>query len=167
MLIYHRKTVCFSLLAFDMPFWAEIEASATLYQKDSQRFHLLLTEPLIDDAEDSSDDSTNAQAEPKTPRLLWFEISAHRVIMTMQGNGMYSYRHYWEQGIHGLSRYWLQSDRLTNDNYLTLRNYTRSLVLEEKTIDHERFPKHLRVEYELWANTVPMGHYVLNLDIQD
>jgi hypothetical protein len=92
---------------------------------------------------------------------LWLEISPYRVIMTMQGNGKSSYRHFWEQGVYGLSRYWLQDERVSSYDQLRLRNFTRSLELAANPL-----PEHLRVEYELWTNQLCLGRYVLNLEIQ-
>jgi len=158
MLTHHRKPVCLSLISTDLPIWSVIETSATLYQKDRQRFHLLLTEPGL--KEQPSNDVIASASTSTSARLLWLEISPQRVIMTMQGNGKLSYRHFWEQGVYGLSRYWLQSDRSQHNGQLRLRNFTRSIVLEGNTL-----PEHLRLEYELWSEKVPLGHYILNLEI--
>ena len=166
MLTHHRKPVHLSLLSSDLPLWSTIETSATLYQKDTERFHLLLTEPLIKSKGDAVLDTP--QTEPtgnltpaETPRLLWLEISPYRVIMTMQGNGRFSYRHLWEQGIYGFSRYWLQDPSLVQKEHIRLRNFTRSLVLDRNPLPHR-----LRIEYELWSDKVQMGCYVLYLQIQ-
>ena len=136
-----------------------VETDATLYQKDSDHFHLLLTEPLVMDGLQDRDEAKSSA--PPTPRLLWLELSPYRVIMTMQGNGRFSYRHYWEQGVYGVSRYWLQAASSVRKDQFQLRNYTRSLALEGQGLPH-----HLRVEYELWSNKVQVGHYVMNVDIQ-
>ena len=161
MLTHHRRPVCLSLVSTDMPVWSTIETAATLYQKDKQRFHLLLTEPEIRDWE-RSDEAPAAAIDqpPDTPRLLWLEISPSRVIMTMQGNGKLSYRHLWERGIYGLSRYWLHSDSLDAHGQVRLRNFTKSLTLEGRLL-----PEHLRLEYELWSEKVQLGSYILNLEI--
>jgi hypothetical protein len=71
-----------------------------------------------------------------------------------------SYRHLWEPGVFGISRYWLQGDSLKGYESLRLRNYTRSLKLDGRPL-----PQHLQLEYELWSAKVPLGHYVLNLQI--
>lgn len=161
MLTNNRKPVCLSLVSTDLPVWSTVETAATLYQKDRERFHLLLTEPIIQDREASRQTSveTSDQSAP-TPRLLWLEISPYRVIMTMQGNGQLSYRHLWERGIYGISRYWLHSETSSAHDQLRLRNFTRSLTL----VGHP-FPEHLRLEYELWSEKVQLGRYVLNLEI--
>ncbi len=116
-------------------------------------------------ADFSADSPQNAARVPfsplPTPRLLWFEIMPNRVIMTMQGNGQFSYRHFWEHGVYGLSRYWLQTTDISEKNQIRLRNFTRSLYLKGRTL-----PRHLRIEYELWANQLQIGHYVMNIDIQ-
>ena len=189
MLSQTRKPVCLSLMSFDMPVWSVVETSATLYKKDQEQFHVLLTEPpiygspLVQSNTHSSDappspstQSTNGiwpssqpvqpeastpTSSPKSPRLLWLEISPYRVTMTMQGNGQFSYRHFWEQGIYGLNRYWLQSDRMDQTSQMRLRNFTRSLTLTGTN----NSPDHLRLEYELWSHKVCLGHYVMNLEI--
>lgn len=154
MLTHHRKPVCLSLIATDLPVWSVVETAATLYQKDLERFHLLLTEPPLQEQQPTEDQQRN------TSRLLWLEISPYRVVMTMQGNAQVSYRHFWEQGIYGISRYWLRSDSLQGSEQMRLRNFTRSLTLVGRPL-----PEHLRVEYELWSEKVQLGHYILNLEI--
>ena len=153
MLTYHRKPVCLSLISTDLPVWSVVETAGTLYQKDNEQFHLLLTEPPLKHREPSTARTT--------PRLLWLEISPYRVIMTMQGNGQLSYRHFWEQGVYGLSRYWLQSESWQSSEQMRLRNFTRSLTLSGRPL-----PEHLQVEYELWTQKVQLGRYILNLEIQ-
>src|SRR5690348_6772830 len=118
MLTYHRKPVCLSLISTDLPFWSVVETSGTLYQKDSDRFHLLLTAPPLitcelansPSSEDALPPKNSSAYAPSSPRVLWLEISPYRVIMTMQGNGQVSYRHFWEQGVYGVSRYWLPTE---------------------------------------------------------
>lgn len=154
MLKHRRKPVCLSLISTDLPFWSVVETSGTVYQKDHERFHLLLTEPLIWQHESSE------VAGDKSQRLLWLEISPYRVIMTMQAIAQVNYRHYWERGIYGVSRYWLPNDLLQNNEQIRLRNFTRNLTLVGRS-----FPHHLRVEYELWSEKVQMGHYILSLEI--
>lgn len=163
MLTHHRMPVCLSLVSTDLPVWSTIETAATIYQKDKERFHLLLTEPAIPDLDPQPEptDSTVPEPAPKaSPRLLWLEISPYRVIMTMQGSSTMSYRHLWEKGIYGISRYWLHSESLKGHGPLRLRNFTRDLILEGRPL-----PFFLRVEYELWAEKLQMGRYVLNLQI--
>lgn len=162
MLTQHHTPVCLSLASFDLPLWSIIETNATLYQREPDRFHLLLTEPLIRDAQALSTSTLNpTYTNALTPRLLWLEISPQRVIMTMQGNGAFSYRHFWERGVYGLSRYWLQTTQVTDNNQIRLRNFTRSLFIKGK-----KLPRHLRIEYELWSNQLQIGHYVMNVEIQ-
>lgn len=161
MLTYHRKPVCLSLVSTDLPVWSTVETAATLYQKDRERFHLLLTEPTIKDWEPSPEVTLESDSDQlSSPRLLWLEISPYRVIMTMQGNGQLSYRHLWERGIYGLSRYWLQNELSSSHDQLRLRNFTRSLTLVSRPL-----PEYLRLEYELWSEKVQLGRYVLNLEI--
>lgn len=159
MLTHHRRPVCLSLVSTDLPIWSTVETAATLYQKDQKRFHLLLNEPSLCDQEPEQKAIDSNQLNPKR-RLLWLEISPYRVIMTMQESGKWSYRHLWEPGVYGISRYWLQGDSLKGYELLRLRNYTRSLTLEGSPL-----PQHLYLEYELWAEKVQLGCYVLNLDI--
>lgn len=155
MLTHHRKPVCLSIISTDLPIWSVVETSATLYQKAPERFHVLLTAPPLQDQQQTEGSTTS------NPRLLWLEISPYRVIMTMQANDQVSYRHYWEEGIYGLSRYWLQSELLQSSEQIRLRNFTRSLTLVSSSL-----PQHLRVEYELWSEKVKLGQYVLNMEIR-
>ena len=152
MLTHHRKPVSLSLISTDLPILSVIETSATLYQKAPERFHVLLTAPL---QQQPTEGSTT------TPRLLWLEISPYRVVMTMQANDQVSYRHYWEEGVYGLSRYWLQGELLQSSEQIRLRNFTRNLTLVSSSL-----PQHLRVEYELWSEKVQLGRYVLNMEIR-
>ena len=152
MLTHHRKPVCLSLISTDLPVWSVVETAATLYQKDRERFHLLLTEPPLQEPQPMENH--------RSTRLLWLEISPYRVVMTMQGNAQVSYRHFWEQGIYGISRYWLRSEALQGNEQMRLRNFTRSLTLTGRPL-----PEHLRLEYELWSAKVQLGHYILNLEI--
>jgi hypothetical protein len=80
--------------------------------------------------------------------------------MTMQGQGKYSYRHLWQQGMYGLSRYYLQTDLQAMAGQLRLRNFTRKLEL----VGHP-LPEYVRLEYELWSENLQMGRYVLSLEI--
>jgi hypothetical protein len=156
MLTHHRRPICLSLISTDLPICSTIETAATLYQKDKQRFHLLFYQ-----SENSQQDNQTQNYPAKTnENLLWLEISPYRAIMTMQGKEKSAYRHFWEQGVYGMSRYWLNSKESQAGDSLRLRNYTRSLQLEGFPL-----PTNLRVEYELWSQKVHLGHYILHLEI--
>lgn len=162
MLPHHQKSVSLLLTSTDLPLWSAVETVATLYEKDQEWFHLVLTEPAVHDREIAANGQEIITAPPiTTPRLLWLEFSPYRVTMTMQGNGQFSYRHLWERGVYGLSRYWLQSGSSEPTGQLCLRNFTRDLTLQGKPL-----PTFLRVEYELWSENMQLGRYVLNLDIR-
>ncbi len=159
MLTHHRRLVSLSIVSTDLPVWSDVQAIATIYQRDQERFHLLLTEPKVEISQESDRASNQTDLLP-TPRLLWLEISPYRITMTMQGDGNLSYRHHWERGVYGISRYWLQGD-LGQGSQLQLRNFTRQLTLSGQPL-----PKSLHLEYELWSDTTQLGSYVLNLEIQ-
>ncbi|MBD2775129.1 hypothetical protein [Iningainema tapete] len=176
MLTHHRKPVSLSLVSTDLPIWSVLETAATLYQKDSDRFHLLLTAPPVKSSEATKPTPkdhilakqpfSRLPGQPKisqatSPRILWLEISPYRVTMTMQGNAQLSYRHFWERGIYGISRYWLPTESMPPNAPIRLRNFTRSLILTGHPL-----PEHLQVEYELWAGKVQLGCYILNLEIK-
>jgi hypothetical protein len=159
MLTYPRKPVTFSLMAIDLPVWSSIETAATLYQKDTERFHLLFSEPVLEREKRSV---VASPLPPNRTRLLWLDISPYRLTMTTQGQGHFSYRHLLERGVYGTSRYWLRDPDLghNRNHQLCFRNYTRSLEF-----DRNPLPSWLRVEYELWSHQVQLGRYVLNLEI--
>ncbi|MDJ0697026.1 hypothetical protein [Mastigocoleus sp. MO_188.B34] len=172
MLTHQRKPVCLSLISTDLPVSSVVETAGTLYQKDRERFHLLLTAPSLQNLEkkqqskrekgkNTQSNTENKPAIPSTPRLLWLEISPYRVIATMQGNSQLSYRHFWEKGIYGISRYWLPTESLQPQQPIRLRNFTKSLTLSGHPL-----PERLRVEYELWTGKIQLGSYILRLEIQ-
>ncbi len=80
--------------------------------------------------------------------------------MTMQGNTQISYRHFWEKGVYGISRYWLSLESLQPCQPIRLRNFTTDLKLTGKIL-----PENLRIEYELWSQKLQLGRYILNLEI--
>lgn len=153
MLTEHRKPVCLSLVSTDLPVLSIVDAAATLSQKDGDRFYLLLMSP--------PNKSSQEAIAPNSPRTWWLEISPNRVIMTMQGNAQLNYRHIWKQGVSTSSRYWLSTESSPPNKPISLRNFTNILVL-----DGHPLPRNLRVEYELWAEKVQLGSYILNLEIQ-
>lgn len=146
------------MISTDLPISSVVETAATLYQKDTERFHLLMAEPPTQNQQLPEDSDPVVVAKP---RLLWLNISPYRVTMTMQGNGHVNYRHYWEQGVYGISRYWLRNQSLESSEQMCLRNFTRSLKLTGRPL-----PEHLRLEYELWSEKIQLGSYVLTLDLQ-
>lgn len=160
MLTYQRKPVSLSLISTDLPISSMVETAATVYHKDREQFHILLHEPAITDRESSGIDEWPMLPTDPKPRLLWLEVSPSRVVMTMQGNGKYCYRHVWERGVYGICRYWLQNDSLTLHHQLRLRNFTRDLIVQGRPV-----PDYLRLEYELWSEQLRLGHYVLELEI--
>jgi hypothetical protein len=151
---HHRKLVRLSLFSTDLPIRSVVKTAATLEQKDRERFHLLLTEPPLLKQKSTQDSNT------KNPRLLWLEISPYRVTMTRQAIGQLNYRHFWEQGVYGVSHYWLNSESVQSNNQIRLRNFTRSLTLVGRPL-----PQQLRVEYELWSEQVRLGNYILSVEI--
>lgn len=164
MLTHHRKPVSLSLISTDLPICSAIETAATVYQKDRQQFHILLHEPPIleQELENEPDNEIVTLSTSGKQRLLWLEVSPYRAIMTMQGNGKYNYRHLWERGMYGISRYWLQNDSLGLHQQLRLRNFTR-----EFTLVGDPIPDRLRLEYELWSEKLQLGRYVLELEIHN
>lgn len=142
---------------------SEIETVGTLYQKEPDRFHLVMTEPLVIESHNliQIPDTAIPISHVPTPRLLWLDFSPYRVTMTMQGNGQFSYRHLFEPGVFGLSRYWLQEETVGCDRQFRLRNFTRSLCVKGNPL-----PMFLLLNYELWAEDLLLGEYNLTLEIQ-
>lgn len=151
MLTHHRRPVCLSLISTDLPILSTIETAATLYQKDFDRFHLLLHQ---------SDPQPSPVVNDPVPQLLWLELSPHRVVLTRQGNSQFSYRHFWERGSYGISRYWLNQHEQHLSDSFRLQNFTQDITLSGAPL-----PDFLRVEYELWSAQECLGHYVLHLEI--
>ncbi|MGI0486499.1 hypothetical protein ACN4EK_13755 [Pantanalinema rosaneae CENA516] len=170
MLTQHRKSVCVSLTSADLPICSELETVATLYQQDHDRFHLVLTEPLVLDRDPILTDQFLQPVQPlpspvstvTTPRLLWLEFSPYRATLTMQGNGRFCYRHLFQLNMFGSSRYWLAAADSQPTEQFCLRNFTRFLHLKGNSL-----PRFLMLEYELWAEEELLGSYLFTLDIRD
>ena len=156
MLVNRYQTVYLSFISTDLPVWNVIEATASLYQKDRERFHLLLNQQYLPHSIASDNKDSSSQG------LFWLEITPYRVMMTMQSNNQLSYRHFWEKGIYGVSRYCLNSTADRPCQSLRFRNFTRYLKVEQNT---DTIPKSVRIEYEMWSQQVQLGSYILHLDI--
>lgn len=150
MLADRSNNVYLSFISTDLPLWNIIEGNASLYQKDFNKFHLLLEQDNLPPSPSTS----------STKGLLWLEVSPSRVVLTMQSNGKSSYRHFWERGVYGISRYWFNADLPENSSSFRLRNFTRFLQF-----DCDPFPKTVQINYELWSSQLKLGSYVLHLDI--
>jgi len=154
MLINRHQTVYLSFISTDFPVWNVIEATASLYQKDRDRFHLLLNQQNLPH-------SVSPNNQEKCDRgLFWLEITPHRVMLTMQSNNRLSYRHFWEKGIYGISRYCLNTNPDEPSKSLRFRNFTRHLKVEQDT-----YPTSVRIEYEMWSEKAQLGSYILHLDV--
>ena len=151
MLTQRRFPVSLSLISTDLPLFSTMETYGILSQKEQQQFHLLLNEL---DAPQSVADPDDAAA---NNRLLWLEISPWRLVMTVQGTGKFACRHFWEKGIYGTSRYWLNGE---GSSTFCVQNFTRNLQLSGNSL-----PRRLRVDYELWTGKLQLGHYALHLEI--
>ncbi|KYC42775.1 hypothetical protein WA1_11610 [Scytonema hofmannii PCC 7110] len=163
MLTQYRKTVCLSLMSVDLPVSSVVETAATLYQKDRNRFHLLLSAPPVNilDSENINNLEQDDANSSNNTQQWWLEITPEQAIMTIQGNGRLSYRHFWQQGAYGRTRYWLPNESSQQNEPIRLHNFTRHL-----TLNGDPFPENLRIEYELWAGEVQLGSYILNLEIR-
>ncbi len=156
MLVNRYQTVYLSFISTDLPVWSVIEAKASLYQKDRERFHLLLNQQNL-----PRSIAPTAEQNKFEQGLFWLEISPYRVIMTMQSNGKLSYRHFWEKGIYGVSRYCLNAGSDQPSKSIRLSNFTRYLK-----VDNDPFLRNVRIEYEIWSAKVYLGSYILHLDIE-
>lgn len=159
MLTQLRCPVRLSLHSDDALTASQIETVGTLYQKDRDRFHLLLTEPQVSGFDPATLCTTSNCLTIPTPRLLWVEFSPYRVAMTMQGNGQFSYRHLFEPSVFGSSRYWLQED-ITSSGQMRLRNFTRILHVKGSPM-----PCYLLLEYELWSQDLKLSDYTLSIEL--
>ncbi len=166
MLTQLRRPIHLSFSSADGLLMSELETVGTLYQHDNDRFHLVLTEPLVMDwdtrsqALEASAVSTLTTTAVPAPRLLWLEFSPYRVTMTMQGNGQFSYRHLFEPGVLGLSRYFLQDEAVYPNREFRLRNFTRHLHVKGNPL-----PSYLLLEYELRCDRLQLGQYTFSLEI--
>ncbi|WP_036480164.1 hypothetical protein [Myxosarcina sp. GI1] len=160
MLVNRHQNVYLSFISTDLPIWHVVETTAALYHQDGDCFRLLLDRqnlPYSTFANAHTKEKVNGNR-PKG--IFWLEISPYRVILTMQGDRCTSYRHFWEKGIYGVSRYCLNAKPPEASSSMKLRNYTRKLILKA-----DPYPTSLQIEYELWSATVNLGSYILYIDI--
>ncbi len=178
-----HKIVYLSFISTDLPLWNIIEAKASLYQKEKDKFHLLLNQQNLPYSWESENQKPRAEtfsirdmdkecdsdgqlkdesilASNCQKSLIWLEISPYRVMLTMQSNSRFSYHHFWERGVYGISRYWLNGNNSEPSTSFRLQNYTRHLKLDCNPV-----PTSLQVQYELWSANLKLGSYVLHLDI--
>lgn len=150
-------TVNLSFISTDAPFWSTIKANASMWQKDPERFHLSLNQQQLPQSiTTEADGATNTLQRG----MFWLDISPYQVTMTMQSNGGLSYRHFWERGIYGTSKYCLNTESNLPSQSLILRNFTRSLTLQS-----DPCPRLVRIEYEMWSAQLYLGSFVLHLEI--
>jgi hypothetical protein len=154
MLVNRHQTVYLSFISTDLPVWNVIEATASLYQKERERFHLLLHQQNLPHS------VSIGEQEKFNQGLFWLEITPYRVMLTMQSNNRLSYRHFWEKGIYGVSRYCLNTNSDEPSKSLRFRNFTRYLKVEQ-----DIYPTNVRIEYEMWSDQLQLGSYILHLEL--
>ncbi len=152
MLTNHRA-VSLSFISTDLPILNTLETSGILYERENNKFHLILKEANFELSMPSEENKISQD-------LLWLEISPYRVILTKQSQKSLNYRYFWEAGVYGIQRYWLNNSSSENNQNFRLRNFTRNLTLK-----HGSNSQSLRIDYELWTERLNLGHYVLSLDI--
>jgi len=89
------------------------------------------------------------------------DFSPYRATVTMQGSSRFSYRHRFEPGVFGLSRYCLQDEQSALTQEFLLRNFTRNLHMKGHP-----YPQFLLLEYDLWTDRMPLGRYLLQVEVQ-
>jgi len=158
---YRSVSLCY--LSTNLSLLANLDTIATIYQPKENTYHLVLSNVDYTQVNDFPTEKTLSSSTSKAKNLIWLEISPYRVIMTQQNQHELNYRHFWEKGVYGISRYWLNNNNNIKDTQekIQLRNFTRNLTVTGKSI-----PSTLRIEYELWTNGLNFGNYILHLEIR-
>jgi hypothetical protein len=161
MLTQHRP-ISISYLSTNLNLLSHLTTVATLYQRNRESFHLVLKNVDFHEVEKlTGDNDQEVPVKYNSKNLIWLEISRHRIVMTQQHETKLNYRHFWEKGVYGVSRYWLNSqDEQLKNQKIYLRNFTRNLTMIGGDI-----PESLRIDYELWSNNLNLGHYILHIEI--
>lgn len=155
MLVNRYQSVSLSFISTDLPIWNTVVAQASMFQKGEERFHLLLEQHSLPHSRASKlPESESRQG------VFWLDISPYRVMMTMQSDGELSYRHFWERGVYGTSRYCLNTAVNLPNQVIHCQNFTRCLQ-----VDGEDRPRNVRIEYELWTAKLRLGTYLMHLEI--
>lgn len=164
-MITEYRSVSLSYLSTNLSLLAHLDTIATVYQRQQDTYHLVLSDVDLAGVDELS--LAKEIVQPSTSKfknLIWLEVSPYRVIMTQQNQSQLNYRHFWEKGVYGISCYWLNQniDAQMTKTKMQLRNFTRSLSLTRGA----SLPNSLRIEYELWTNSLNLGHYILHLEIK-
>lgn len=160
-MLTHHRSVSLSFISTDLPIFNTLETVATLYERENRKFHLVLKEiDLCSKGLTHNNFLPTDEKADKHKNLLWLEISPYRIIMTKQSKEGLNYRYFWEQGVYGINRYWLNESSLEENYQFRLRNFTRQLTVKGNSI-----PKSIRIDYELWSDRLNLGHYVLHLEL--
>lgn len=162
MLVNRYQTVYLSFIATDLPIWNVIEATASLYQTEPDKFYLLLNQQNSNSTQSAANLTSLEHQDKSEVGLFWLEITPNRIMLTMQSHNRLSYRHFWEKGTSGVSRYCLTEESDRSSTSLRFRNFTRYLKVEQ-----DPFPSNIRIEYELWSKRIQLGSYILHLDIDN
>ncbi len=163
-MITEYRSVSLSYLSTNLSLLAHLDTIATVYQRQEDTYHLVLSDvDLVGVDKFSEGKAELSPSTSKSKNLIWLEISPYRVTMTQQNQTQLNYRHFWERGVYGVSRYWLNEniDDQIRQRKMQLRNFTRDLSLTGSSM-----PDSLRIEYELWTNNLNFGHYILHLEIK-
>ena len=145
-MITEYLSVSFSYLSTNLSLLAHLDTIATVYQRQKNTYHLVLADVDFGIVNEFSreDNLFSASTTSKNKNLIWLEISPYRVIMTQQNQEGLNYRHFWEKGVYGISRYWLNNntDNEIKQYAMQLRNFTRNLTVKGLSI-----PEAIRIEY--------------------
>ena len=158
---YRSVSLCY--LSTNLSLLANLDTIATIYQPKENTYHLVLSNVDYTQVNDFPTEKTLSSSTSKAKNLIWLEISPYRVIMTQQNQHELNYRHFWEKGVYGITRYWLnqQTGNQIKQDKIQLRNFTRDLTVKGAFI-----PESLRIEYELWTDKLNLGNYILHLEIK-
>lgn len=157
-MLTHHRSVSISFMSTNLPILHNIESAATLYERENKKFHLVLSSGNMLIAPSEKDPTFNVDKNQKS--LLWLEISPYRVILTQQGKECVNYRYFWEPGVYGINKYWLNDSFSQENHNFRLRNFTRNLSVKGNPV-----PESLRIDYELWSDRLNLGHYVFHLEM--
>ncbi len=190
-----HKIVYLSLVSTDYPLWHIIEAQAFLYQKEKDKFYLLLNQHNSLHRSDSQNQEKPPEESPVLPLEKKFDeifceetpsVDYSLEDKLIPSSSQYKKNLLWLEisphrvmlSMHSNSgfsyhhfwerRAYSNSRYWLNDNLL---EPSSSFRLRNYTrhlqLDCNPFPTSLQVQYELWSSGMKLGTYILHLDINN
>ena len=191
-----HKIVYLSFISTDLPIWNIIEAKASLYQKEKDKFHLLLTQDHSSDYSEDKNNLATSEESSVLPLKQPYELEDVSYEESLSRDKGFADRPFSSSECKR-NLLWLEISpyrvmmRMQNNNRFGYHHFwergvygisryslcsnnsepSNSFRLRNYTrhlqLDCNPIPKSLQLQYELWSENLKLGTYLLHLDIDN